>query len=329
MRDVAERAGVSRQLASLVLGGRPGPSEASREAVLHAASELDYHPNVAAQLLRQGRTRTIGVLFAARNPFEARFVERLLEAAEGAGFRVQLAPTTGSRTTEVVVQELLEFRVEAIACFNPDPRSPSLQHALATMPVVWLGERPGDPRADGVHADDDMGLRLVVDHLVGLGHRAIAYAGGRGGLVGPAREQSYRQAMRAVGLEEAIDTIPVGFDEESGAEAARALLARDHLPTALVCCSDQCAAGALTVMAQAGVRVPDEISVTGFDDSTLAGLSYLSFTAVRQDVDLSVAATLTAIERRLAEPGAPAQTVPTPTGLTVRSSTGPARGNPE
>lgn len=329
MRDVAARAGVSRQLASLVLGGRPGPSEASREAVLHAAAELDYHPNVAAQLLRQGRTRTIGVLFAARNPFEARFVERLLEAAEGAGFRVQLAPTTGSRTTEVVVQELLEFRVEAIACFNPDPTSPSLRHALATMPVVWLGERPGDPRADGVYADDVMGMRQVVDHLVGLGHRSIVYAGGRGGLVGPARAQAYREAMEAVGLGEAVDAIPVGFDEESGAEAARSLLARDRLPTALVCCSDQCAAAALTVFAQVGVDVPGEISVTGFDDSTLAGLSYLSFTAVRQDVDLSVAATVAAIERRLAEPSSPPGIVPTRTTLTVRSSTGPARGNPE
>lgn len=325
MRDVADRAGVSRQLASLVLNGKPGPSDASREVVLAAAAELDYHPNAAAQLLRQARTRTIGVLFEARNPFEARVVERLLEAAEGAGFRVHLAPVTPHRTTEVVVQELLEFRVEAMACFNPDPTSPALQHALATMPVIWLGERASDPRADTVHADDVMGLHLVIDHLVGLGHREIAYAGGRGGLVGPARAEAYRSAMVAAGLADRIDVIEVGFDEEAGASAARLLLARDHLPTAVVCCSDQCAAAVITVFAQSGVSVPDRVSVTGFDDSTLAGLSYLAFTAVRQHVGLTVEATLAAIERRLGDGQARPEAVATPTTLTVRSSTGPAR----
>ncbi|MGJ6980296.1 LacI family DNA-binding transcriptional regulator [Aestuariimicrobium soli] len=267
------------------------------------------------------------MLFEARNPFEARVVERLLEAAEGAGFRVQLAPVTPHRTTEVVVQELLEFRVEAMACFNPDASSPSLQHALATMPVVWLGERPGDPRADAVHADDVLGLRLVVEHLTGLGHRAICYAGGVGGLVGADRAEAYRDAMRAVGLADEIDVVSVGFLEESGAEAARALLARDVLPTAVIGCSDQVGAALVTVFAQAGVDVPGQVSVTGYDDSNLAAISYLSLTAVRQHVDVTVAATLAAIERRLADPRATPETVATVTSLTVRGSTGPARSS--
>lgn len=325
MSDVAARAGVSRQLVSLVLRGAPGPSDASRAAVLAAATELGFQANASARLLRQQRTRLIGVLFTALNSFEARVVERLLERAVERGYGVVLGPVTPRRTTEVVVRELLGHRVEALACFNPDPDAPALRQALDLLPVVWLGERTAETRADVVRTDDDAGLRLVVDHLVGLGHREIAYAGGLGGTVGPDRERTYRAAMTAVGLGDLADTVEVGFGEEDGARAAEILLTRDHLPTAVIGCSDHCGAGLLAVFARAAVAVPATVSVTGYDDSDVAALSYHSLTAVRQDVDLTVDATLDAITRRLSDPRATPQEVPTRATLTVRTSTGPVR----
>lgn len=324
MRDVADRAGVSRQLVSLVLRGEPGPSVSSRENVLSAAAALGFRPNASARLLRQARTGLIGVLFEAGNPFEARFVERLLERAPDAGFGVLLAPVTATRTTEVVVSELLEHRIEALACFNPDPQSSALQHALATLPVVWLGERPGHPAADAVHADDEHGIRLIVTHLTDLGHSRIAYAGGTGGRVGPDRAASYRAAMREAGLAAHIDQIPVGFTSEDGATAARILLAREELPTAVIGCSDNVAAALLTVFAQANVAVPEAVSVTGYDDSDLAALSYLNMTAIKQDVDHTVDATISAIQRRIANHEANSFEVATPTVLTIRGTTGHA-----
>lgn len=325
MSDVAERAGVSRQLVSLVMRGLPGPSEASRQLVLEAASALDFRANGPARLLRQKRTRQLGMMFAASNSFELRVVERLLERAADEGFHVVVAPTSPRRTTEVVVSELLEQRVEAIACYNPDPNSPALRRALETMPVAWLGERTREARADVVRSDDDEGLRLLVEHLAGLGHRQIAYAGGLGGTVGADRADCYRGAMRAAGLAELIDVVEVGFGEEDGAVAAGQLLRRLAPPTAVIGCSDHCGAGLRAAFALAGVDVPGRVSVTGYDDSDVARFSFTSLTTVRQDVELTVEATLESLLRRIADPSLLPREVATTATLVVRSSTGPAR----
>lgn len=325
MGDVAERAGVSRQLVSLVLRGAPGPSAASRAAVLRAADELGYRANQAARLLRQDRTRLIGVLFTARNPFEARFVERLLERAPDVGYGVVLAPVTAARTTDVVIGELLERRVEVLACFNPEPDSVELERAISTMPVIWLGERARDPRVDVVRTDEVTGLRLLVQHLVSLGHSRIGYAGGSGGLVGPDRAEAYREAMRGAGLEQWIDVVPVGFEEEDGAAAARQLLDRERPPTAVIACGDACAVGLLAVLARARVAVPGRISVTGYDDSPVAAISYNDLTCVRQDIDLTVDAVLEAVVARTSGDDAAPRDVATRATLVLRGTTGPAR----
>lgn len=102
------------------------------------------------------------------------------------------------------------------------------------MPVVSLGERSTEPGADVVRTDDSTGLALVVDHLIGLGHREIAYAGGHGGPAGADRAAMYRFAMAAQGLSELVEEISVGFSEEDGASAAHTLMARDRLPTAVI-----------------------------------------------------------------------------------------------
>ncbi|AMM19400.1 LacI family transcriptional regulator [Frondihabitans sp. PAMC 28766] len=325
MSDVAARAGVSRQLVSMVMRGLPGPSDASQKLILEAAAALDFRPNASARLLRQKRTHLIGVMIQSSNPFELRVVERLLERAAEQGFHMVIGPMSETRTTDVVISELLEQRVEAIACYNPDPASPALSRAFDTIPVAWLGERASDPRADVVRTDDDAGLQLIVDHLVSLGHREIAYAGGLDGTVGPDRADTYRRAMERAGLGSGIDVVEVGFGAEDGATAGRTLLAREQLPTAVVGGSDLAGAGLRAIFAQAGVAVPGDISVTGYDDSDVASLSFNSLTTIRQDVELTVEATLTSLLRRLADPALPAQEVATLATLVVRGSTGPAR----
>lgn len=323
MSDVARRAGVSRQLVSLVMRGAPGPSAASRNAVLTAAAALNFHVNASARQLRQDRSRLIGVLFDMRNGFETRFVERLVDRARVDGLGVVLGPTTASRPTDVVVSELLSHRVEALACFNPDPNSLVLRQAAEHVPVIWLGERSPRGIFDTVRSDDTEGVRLAVEHLRTSGHRRIAYGGGIGGQVGPDRAQAYRDAMRRSGLVDEVDVLDVGFSEEDGARAARMLLARPDLPTAVVCSSDHVAAGLVTVLRFHGVRVPEDISVTGYDDSELAAISYLDLTSVRQDPDLTAAETLDAARNRRESPDDPARDVATPATLVVRGSTAP------
>lgn len=325
MSDVARRAGVSRQLVSLVLRDAPGPSATSREAVRAAVADLGFQANTSAQLLRQERTRLIGIMFEPRITFESRFVEHLLERAAKERLGVVLGPVTPERTTDVVVRELLGARVEALGCFNPDPSSAALRTAIDRMPVVWLGERSSEPRVDAVHSDDDAGVRLVVEHLVALGHRDIAYAGGVGGRVGPDRAEAYRRAMADVGLEDRIDQILVGFGEEDGATAARLLLRRATLPTAVIGSSDHVGAALIAVLTRAGVRVPEDVSVTGYDDSDIAALSYNDLTAVRQDADLNAGLALEAMLRRLEDPRSTPRDMATPATLTVRGSTGRVR----
>jgi len=324
MQDVADDLGVSRQLVSLVLRDAPGPSAESRARILAAAQRLGYRPNASARQLRQTRTRLIGLMFAMRNPFQVGVAERLFERAAEAGFGLVLGPVTPDRSTDDVLSELLEERVEAIIAFNPDPSSAVLAGAPDLVPVVWLGEWIDRPAVDNIHVDEMNGLRLAVDHLVGLGHRDIAYVGGRGGRVGADRADAYRAAMAGAGLADRIDIVPADFSEEGGAAAARAILGRADRPTAVVCGGDQAAAGVVAVLIRAGVRVPQDLSVIGFDDSYLASLSYLRLTSVSQGVEATVDETLRAVVDRLGGDGGPGRVIATPTALVVRESTGPA-----
>lgn len=325
MKDVADHLGVSRQLVSLVMRGVPGPSAESRDRILAAANELGYRPNASARLLRQNRTHLIGMMFQIHHPFQARVVERLFVRAAERGFGLALGPMTDERSTDVVVAELMEERVEALVAFNPDPGSAALAEARRLVPVAWLGEWVQEPEVDNVHVDEVEGLRLAIEHLTALGHRDIVYVGGLDGGVGRDRADAYRAAMTASGLADRIEVLPGGFSEEDGAAAARKIVARDRRPTAVVCCGDQCAVGVLAVFARSGVRVPDEISVVGFDDSYLASLSYHRLTSVHQDVEATVEATLEAVLDRVEGADGPRRSVATATTLVVRDSTGPAR----
>lgn len=324
MRDVANHVGMSRQLVSLVLRDAPGPSAESRERILAAAAELGYRPHTSARLLREGRTRLIGVVFSMRNPFQVRFTERLFNRAAAEGMGVALGPAGVDRPTESVVADLLAERVESLIVFNPQPDASALEDASHLVPVVQLGEWTDASFVDNIHVDEAGGLIQAVHHLHELGHERITHIGGRDGVVGKDRADAYRSAMHAEGLDAHLDVVEAGFGEEDGATAARELLQRTALPTAVICCGDQCAAGVLAVFARAGVDVPGRVSVVGFDDSYLANLSYHQLTSVHQDVDVTVDAALALLADR--RNGA-RRSIATPTTLVVRSSTGPALGD--
>lgn len=286
---------------------------------------MGYRPNASARQLRQRRTGLLGLAYALGSPFQARVVEGMIEGAGERGFHVVPRPLVGEHPSEAALAALLEERVEGIAVFNADPTSPALFDARRRVPIVWLGEWSRETDVDNIHIDEAAGLRYAVDHLVALGHRRIAYVGGLGGFLGVDRADAYRSAMRAAGLGSEVEIFESGFDQESGAAAARRVLESREPPTALVCCGDQVAQAVLTVFALAGVAVPGKISVVGFDDSDLAKLSYHRLTSVRQDVDLTVEATLDTLISRLEGASGSHRRIATPATLIVRDSTGPAR----
>ncbi|WP_240471983.1 LacI family DNA-binding transcriptional regulator [Pseudarthrobacter phenanthrenivorans] len=267
----------------------------------------------------------IGIVFKMRSPLHVRVVERLFVRAAERGMGLALGPITVERPTDVVVSQLMEERVEGLVALNPDPQSRVLREASNLVPLVWLGEWAHTPEVDNVYLDEVEGLRLAVEHLVNLGHRDIVYVGGLGGPAGKSRADAFRNAMSMFGLAERTEVLASDFSEEDAANVARKIVLSSERPTAVICCADQCAVAVMEVFAQSGIRVPEEISVIGFDDSYLASLSYHSLTSVRQDVEAIVEATLEAVVGRIEGNEESHRVVSTPASLTVRNSTGPPR----
>lgn len=320
MGDVAAHIGVSRQLVSLVMRNAPGPSGESRERVLRAAAELGYHPDTAAQMLRRGRSRHLGVLFTMRQPHDVALVDGIYPAAERLGYAVALGATGPSRNEQKAVEDLLGYRVEALILIGPYLAQKGLAALARQLPVVQVGRRIDLEGVDSVRTADDHGAQQAVDHLVGLGHRDIAHVDG-GTMPGATeRRRGYRTAMRRHGLDNHIRILRGDYTEESGATAARELLG-DHLPTAVFAGNDRCAHGLLDTLSRAGRDVPGDVSIVGYDDSPIASLSFIDLTTIRQDAArMAELAVQAAAERLDEERTTPRDVVLEPT-LVVRGTT--------
>ncbi|MGA8048543.1 MAG: LacI family DNA-binding transcriptional regulator [Dermatophilaceae bacterium] len=330
LKDVAAEAGVSTATASLVLRGRPGPSQASRAAVEEAAQRLAYRPDRSASLLASRRSRHLGVLITISSTFHAELVEVLDGAAAGAGLDLVLATTTARRSEQEALESLLDQRCEGIVLVGPGLSEAHIEAVASEVPTVVVG-RSGTSHATGVLADDAAGMEAVVEHLVGLGHRSIAYVDGPRGSIATARRRGFRAAMRRRGIEAAV--LPGGVDETAGLSAARAVLALDGAarPTAVACFNDHCAVGVRTGLVRAGVAVPAEVSVTGYDDSPLARLATIELTTVSQDPPALAAAVVGVLSdildgEGIAESRAYTDVVVSPR-LVVRATTAPAAGD--
>lgn len=325
--DVAERAGVSTATASLVLRGRPGPSEATAEAVRSAAASLGYRPDRTASLLARRRSHLLGVLLDVTSPFHAELVRALDDEAGEHGLDLVLSTVTRRRDEAQAAETLLDFRCEALAVLGPSMTSAALDALAAAVPTVVVG-RAGTPRVPGVHVSDDQGLELAVDHLVGLGHRRIAFIDGPRGTIATARRRGYRSSMRRHGLGDVVDVLAGGATEEAGVEAARVILGRRAAdrPTAVVCFNDRCAIGLRDNVSRTGVSVPGDLSVVGYDDSPLARLGTVDLTSVSQEPGLLARATVGRLAAVLGGEAPGVGDVVVSPRLVVRSSSAPPGG---
>lgn len=289
MEDVAARAGVSRALVSIVLRGVPGASAESRTRVLQAAAELDYRPDHRARLLGSSRSRTVGVVYGLQHPFHAQVVEALYASAGPAGWLLALEPASPTRPESTAVQALLDYRCEAVVLLGPALPRAALAELASRLPVVVVARAVRGLPLDVVRTDDEVGARLAVDHLVALGHRRVAYAHGGRAPGAAERRAGYLAGVHAAGLEPEL--VVGGLGDEDGVRAGRALL-RAGGPTGLLAFNDQCAAGVLAAARSNGIVVPDQLSLVGYDDSSVAALSTVALTTVRQDAAALAAAAL-------------------------------------
>jgi len=326
MADIAAHLGVSRQLVSLVLRDQPGASEETRQRVREAARELGYRPHTGARSLRRARSFDLGVVFSPVHATEHEIIEAMYDAASAKRYHVILSALTPSRGPRQAVDELLGHRCAAVLIIGAE-----LSHAELTeivdrtpVPVVNVGDGHRNTHYDVVRSSGDRGIAQAVEHLIGLGHRRICYLNSSSMSPAPLRLEGYLRMMRAHGLEPDPVTWVGGYDEEAGAVAARGLLDRGDLPTAVVAGNDQIAFGLLQVMVRSGVRVPQRLSITGFDDIRIAHLPGVELTTVRQDPGLMGAAAVEVAIRRIESPRLSPVLRVVPTTLMLRSSTAPA-----
>ena len=326
MRDVAERAGVSRSLVSTVFRGVPGASPSTRARVLEAASALGYRPDERARQLRSHQNTLIGVTLTATQPFHVAVVELLHDAVELGGFELSITLSTDTRTLARATDGLLAQRCAAMVLIGPtapEDEICALADSAADVPVIVADRRIDLPHVDAVRIDDTAALRQLVGHLVDLGHRDIWHASGDGYVSADPRLDGYLIAMSEHGLSERAHVLPAGGSVREGAEAAQLLLGADRRPTAIVAYNDRTACGMIDVLWRNHVRVPQDISVVGFDNIAEAAMPHMGITTIEQrPEDLTGAIVDLLLHRLGGEPAAGLQLLP-PGPLVVRSSSGP------
>jgi LacI family transcriptional regulator len=292
LADVAARAGVSSATVSRVLNGNYPVAENTRARVLTAVAELHYVVNAHARALAASTSDVIGVVVNdISDPFFGSMAAGVQAEAAQEDLLAVICSTAGSPQEELrYVRLLLRQRVRCIVLTGGHQEDPGylrelaelLRHAADAGTAVVLCGRPTVPETDAVALDfdDHWGAREATRHLLGLGHRRIACVQGpAGNSTARARLAGYREAMTAAGLEPQIT--PGGFDRESGREAALRLLAGESRPTAVLAANDLAAFGVLAAARDHGLRVPDDLSVIGYDDIAFAADAFPALTTVR------------------------------------------------
>lgn len=334
IQDVAREAGVSVSAVSKVLRDAYGISPQMRERVTAAIDLLGYRPNAGARAMR-GRSFTVGVLLRElTSPFQPEVAQGLSDELQSTPFQdVMVASGTDPDRQKKSIEALLDRQVDGLVLVAPFLDVAWLEELGQRVPVVTVALHGPAKNFDTVVDDDRLGARLVVDYLVDAGHRRIVHTSMPPGGVQPpfalshtARREGFDQAMRRRGLEP--DVIETWYSEEGGYQAAVEALSRDEPPTAIFAGADIAALGVLRAAEERGVRVPEDVTVVGYDNIYVSTINRVSLTTVDQSGHLTGAASARMLLERLEGRTTPSQYVVAPR-LVVRSTSGPpATGRP-
>lgn len=332
--DVAQKAGVSISTVSRVLNNNPNVLEDTRQKVLEAIKELNFKPNPIARGLVAKQTSLIEVFFSwsgyqfnLQSAWYVGLLNGINEVVQENQYGLLINTIAGVFDPQEVYRKVYHNAVDGVLMVSPYLEERDvLQMMDQKVPVVLIGYRTDDPRMDYVDSDNVQASVTVVDHLVKLGHKKIAFISGQAKTSRNAtdRLKGFHQAMAKNGLEVPADHLVEGdFMRPSGEEAMKKLLALPDRPTAVFASNDLMALGAWDVIEEAGLTVGGDIALVGFDDITEAFTPPYSLTTVRQDYRaISVEATRMLLEKIQSANNWKPRQVLVPTQLVVRQSCG-------
>lgn len=327
--DVARIAGVSQATVSYVISGRAGSSvpEETRRRVLAVVQEIGYIPDSAARSLRTRRTGTIAsVIPDITNPFYPAFERGIQDGAERQGYVLTVYNTDGDSEKEArSLRSLLEGRVDGLigVFFHHSVQDlrPLFDRGIAVTRLEPAFREPGELPLDNLHVDNTKAAHAATTYLIGRGHRHLAMIAGQRG-PREARLIGFQQALSEHGLLVGAGAIQEGdFREGGGATAMRRILALEPRPTAIFAANDVMAMGAMLALREAGLRVPQDVAVMGFDDIPMAKLVSPPLTTVAQFPEaLGHRAIELLLERMAGKVTGGGRTVEMPFELVVRES---------
>lgn len=325
--DVADRAGVSIATVSRVVNGRYGVSTTTQTRVQAVIDNLGYESSLVARSLRSQRTNVIGILVADIEPFSAELLKGAAKALRGSDFEM-VVYAAGQHNDEGWERRYVS-RLSGTLLDGTILVTPTVIDVASMQPVVAVDPHVGGSTLPTIDSQNFEGARLVTEHLIELGHRRIGFLAGRPDLESARRrEAGYRAALEQAGIPFDPELVLVGGFQEATAEApARELLSRRPRPTAVFAANDLSAIQTMRTAAELGIRVPDDVSVVGFDNIPESALANPPLTTVDQSIQAQGDAAVRTLLALIDDPDSNDPRHPIhitlPTQLVIRSTTAP------
>lgn len=306
LQDVADLAGVSMKTVSNVVRGFEHVSDDMRSRVQRAIDELDYRPDARGRSLATGRSGMLALVFAdVRIPYFSELAHTVSALAADRGYRLLLEQTDGTLEGERAVVSAAEAGIVDGVLFQPSRlTSTEIARHRRDVPVVLLGEAPAPISVDHVMIDNVAAARAATLHLAALGRRRIGFLGHEEGgqtYTSKVRLLGYQEGLEEAGLPLDMSLLVASAEVESGAASSALTHALDAGVEfdAIVCRDDLAAIGALRALAERGIRVPEEIAITGWDDVAMASFTSPSLTTVKPDLTGLAASALDMLQERV------------------------------
>ncbi|TDV16433.1 LacI family DNA-binding transcriptional regulator [Paraburkholderia caballeronis] len=331
LAHVAKLAGVSQMTASRALNGRPGVSRETRDEVLRIASDIGYVVNRTAQKLSGGRNGIVGIITPTLDTqFSSELILGAGRAARAAGSEVLVYTVSDDGRSHPDVLGLIRQFSDGLLAILPGEALHLDALAAANIPVVVIDQRGTLSRFPSVSVDNYGGACMAVEHLVQLGHKRIAFLGGGDTIEGVRdRERGYHDTLARSGLAHDPSLVATGdLSQMTAFDVTFGLLNHAAPPTAIFTANDQSAFGVIAAVREAGLRVPDDISVIGFDDIPMAEQFHPALTTVRQPFQQMASSAVNTLLAQIAGTEAASQRITFPAELVIRASTGPAPATP-